>query len=209
MTPDATASPTLASREVELKSVVDDLVLRRRLVEGAGGSLLFEGRLEDRRYDSPDRSLAKRDHVLRLRVHRDETGARGALDWKGPTSYEAGYKVRDELTTPLGDPDAAAAMLERLGYVVTREIDRVIAQYRLHDAIVRFERYPRMDPLVEVEGAPDAIERAITALGLPREGFTAERLPQFVARYERRTGERAAICDRELRGDYPFAPDDA
>jgi len=40
-------------------------------------------------------------------------------------------------------------------------------------------------------------------------GFTAERLPQFVTRFERRTGQRAAICDRELRGDYPFAPDDA
>jgi adenylate cyclase class 2 len=209
MMPDATTAATLASREVELKSVVDDLVLRRRLVEGAGGALLFEGRLEDRRYDSPDRTLAKRDHVLRLRIQRDETGARGALDWKGPTAYEGGYKVRDELTTPLGDPDAAAAMLERLGYVVTREIDRVIAQYRLNDAVVRFERYPRLDTLVEVEGEPDAIERAIAVLGLPRDGFTAERLPQFVARYEQRAGERAAICDRELRGDYPFAPDDA
>ena len=66
-----------------------------------------------------------------------------------------------------------------------------------------------MDSLVEVEGAPDAIESAIAALGLERAGFSADRLPQFIARYEARTGERAAICDRELAGDYPFDPDDA
>jgi hypothetical protein len=30
-----------------------------------------------------------------------------------------------------------------------------------------------------------------------------------VQRFEARTGERAAICDAELRGDYRFRIDDA
>jgi predicted adenylyl cyclase CyaB len=195
-------------REVEVKSVVDDVSERRRRVEAAGAVLRFVGRLEDRRYDTPQRSLAARDHVLRLRVYRDERGARAALDWKGPTEYAGGYKLRDELTTDASDADALAAILRHLGYCVTREIDREIAVYALGDAAVRFERYPRMDVLVEVEGAPEAIERAIAALGMPREGFTTERLDAFVARYQARTGERAAICDRELRGDYPYRDDD-
>lgn len=198
-----------ATREVELKSVVGDVAACRARLEAAGAMLVFEGRLEDRRYDTVPRTLATRDHVLRLRVYRDETGVRGAIDWKGPTRYEDGYKVRDELTSPVGDPGAMAAILERVGYIVTREIDREIAQYVLRDAMVRFERYPRMDVLVEVEGTPEAIERTIATLALARDGFTAERLPQFVARFELRTGERAAICDRELRGDYPFSATDA
>jgi adenylate cyclase class IV len=196
-------------REVELKSVVADVDAARRAIERAGAKLDFAGRLEDRRFDTPDRSLAGRDHVLRLRIYRDGAGARAALDWKGPTMYEGGYKVRDEHSTDASDAMGLATILERLGFVVTREIDREIIQYRLDGAVVRFERYPRMDSLVEVEGAPDAIESAIAALGLERAGFSADRLPQFIARYEARTGERAAICDRELAGDYPFDPNDA
>ena len=84
------------------------------------------------------------------------------------------------------------------------EIDRDVSQYTLDDATVRFERYPRMDVLVEVEGAPAAIERAIERLELPRSEFSAARLPEFVARYEARTGARAALCDRELAGDFTF-----
>jgi hypothetical protein len=61
-----------------------------------------------------------------------------------------------------------------------------------------------MDVLVEVEGEPEAIERAIEGLGMARGEFTSERLPTFVERFERRTGVRAAICDRELAGDYRF-----
>jgi predicted adenylyl cyclase CyaB len=199
-------------REVELKALVPDLADARARLERAGARLVYEGRLEDRRYDAPDRSLAARDHVLRLRVYRDaESGAvrTAALDWKGPTGYDAGYKVREELSTDARDPDALAAILERLGYVVTREIHREIAQYEVAGATVRFERYPRMDTLVEVEGVPEAIELAARATGLPREAFTSERLPAFVARYEARTGERAALCDRELAGDYCFSVGDA
>jgi adenylate cyclase class IV len=196
-------------REVELKSVVPDADAARRAAERAGARLEFEGRLEDRRYDDAARSMLGRDHVLRVRVYRDAAGARASLDWKGPTEMERGYKVREELSTTADDGDALVAIVERLGYVVTREIDRDIAQYALLGATVRFERYPRMDVLVEVEGPEDAIERAIAALGLEREGFTGERLQRFVERFEARTGVRAALCDRELSGDYSLAAGNA
>jgi len=197
-------------REFELKSVVPDVPAARARVEAAGGVLVFAGRLEDRRYDTPDRRLAGREHVLRLRAYRAPAAApRAYLDWKGPTQYEGGYKVREELSTEASDPDALAEMLLRLGYVITREVDREIAQYDVRGTAVRFECYPRMDALVEVEGTPAGIEAAIAALRLPRDGFTAERLPAFVARYEARTGRRAALCDRELDGDFRYRADDA
>ena len=62
---------------------------------------------------------------------------------------------------------------------------------------------------VITEGAPHAIEAAIAVLGLPREGFTSERLTDFIHRFEARTGTRAAISDREARGQYVHAIDDA
>jgi hypothetical protein len=84
-----------------------------------------------------------------------------------------------------------------------------VRAFTLDGATIRFEHFPRMDTLVEVEGLPESIERAIAALGMPRSAFTPERLAAFVTRYEARTGERAAVCDREARGEYPFSIDHA
>ena len=180
-------------REVELKSVVDDVPERRSRIESAGAKLVYSGRLLDCRYDFPDRSMALRDHVLRLRIYENVDGTRAVLDWKGETRYEHGYKIREEISTPAEDADALAKILEMLGFIVTAEVDRQVFQYELGEAVVRFEEYLLMDPLVEVEGTPEAIESAISVLGLPRTGFTSERLTDFVLRFEARTGQRAIL----------------
>jgi len=190
--------------EVELKCVVDDVERRRANVERAGATVVFAGRLEDRRWDTPDRALLAMDHVLRVRTYRSEAGVRAELGWKGPTRREGGYKLRDELETMIADPDTLGAILTALGYEVSIAIDREIVQYDLEGTMIRFERYPRMDDLVEVEGEPEDIERAIAVLGLPREGFNTDRLPDFVKRYEERTGARAQISDADLTGESPF-----
>jgi len=162
--------------------------------------LTFVGRMEDRRYDTPDGRFARRDVVIRLRVYLPSDGGprEAFLDWKGASSSDSGYKVRDELSTTVGDANTLAMILDRLGFIVTREVDRQIWQYTLGSAMVRFEQYPRMDVLLEVEGSPDAIEDAIATTGIPRSAFSDERLLDFVARYEERTGLDAALSDREL-----------
>jgi adenylate cyclase class IV len=190
-------------REVELKAVLDSWRDRSARLERAGATRVFFGRIEDRRYDTDARSLAARDIVLRLRLYRGSDGARAELEFKGPTAYEDGYKVRDEIGSRVSDPESVAVMLSGLGYLVTRAIDREIEQWDVDGASVRFERYPRMDDLVEVEGEPEAIERAIAALGIPRNAYTAERLTDFAMRYEARTGTRAALSDAELAGNAP------
>lgn len=191
-------------REIELKAVVDDLAERRRMIEAAGAALSFEGKISDRRFDFASRELSGRDEVLRTRRYQSTASTRTYLDWKGPTEMQGVYKVRDEITAPVEDFDSLERILEKLGLRLTWEIEREIAQYQLAGATIRFETYPRMDVLVEVEGEPDAIEAAIEALGLPRGTFTNERLPDFVNKFEHRTGVRAAISDRELKEDYSF-----
>lgn len=191
-------------REVELKAVVDDLAERKKKIEAAGATLSFEGKISDRRYDFASRELTGRDEVLRTRRYEDRASARTYLDWKGPTEMRDGYKMREEITAPVEDSDALEKILEKLGFELTWEIDREISQYQLAGAIIRFETYPRMDVLVEVEGEPNAIEAAIDAIGLPRGMFTNERLPDFVNAFEHRTGVRAAISDRELQNNYSF-----
>jgi len=191
-------------REVELKAIVDDLAVRRKKIESAGGTLSFEGKISDRRYDFTSGELSVRDEVLRTRTYQSRSSTRTYMDWKGPTEVQGGYKIREEITAPVEDLDSLEKIFEKLGLALTSEIDREIAQYQFGGATVRFETYPRMDVLVEIEGEPKAIEVAIEALGLQRGTFTNERLRDFVSKFEHRTGVRAAISDRELKDDYSF-----
>ena len=191
-------------REVELKAVVDDLAERKNKIEAAGATLSFEGKISDRRYDFATRELTGRDEVLRTRCYQNSASTTTYLDWKGPTEMRDGYKMREEITASVEDSHSLEKILEKLGLELTWEIEREISQYQLAGAVIRFETYPRMDVLVEVEGEPDAIEAAIDAIGLPRGMFTSDRLPDFVSAFEQRTGVRAAVSDRELNEDYSF-----
>jgi predicted adenylyl cyclase CyaB len=195
--------------EVELKAVVADLAATRKRIEKGGARLTYEGRLVDRRYDMESRELADRDEVLRLRRYESGGSAKTYLDWKGRTETQGPYKIREEISTLVDDFAATELILDKVGFIVTMEIDREIAQYEIGSAMIRFETYPRMDVLVEVEGTPEAIEQAIEALGMARGEFTSERLPTFVSRFEKRTGVRAAICDSELTGDSQYRRSDA
>ncbi|MFE8601994.1 hypothetical protein [Archangium violaceum] len=178
--------------EVELKSVVDDMLLRRGHVEEAGGRLRFAGTMVDRYYAleaCPDRGAGR----LRVRIYQAPAGGWTELTWKGSARLERGYKVREELNTRVEDDATLREILERTGFAESECITREIAWYVFGDATLRFEQFPRMDLLVEVEGAPEAIEYAIHATGIPREQFTAEPLTEIIRRFEARTGTKALL----------------
>src|SRR2546423_15125005 len=185
-------------REVELKAVVDDVAQRRQNVESAGGTLSFEGKMSDRRYDFPSRDLSSKDEVLRVRSYIGGKSTKTYLDWKGPTEFRDVYKVREEITTAVDDFVSLETILLKLGLAVISEIDREIAHYQLGRATIRFEIYPRMDALVEVEGEPAAIEAAIDALGIPRGTFTNRRVEGFVVYFWHWAGVEAAVFDRDV-----------
>ncbi|MGA2384336.1 MAG: CYTH domain-containing protein [Gemmatimonadales bacterium] len=186
---------SIGARELELKAVVGDAAALAARLAGAGTTCTFRGVMRDRRYDLPDRSLMARDEVLRVRTF-EPAGlgtARAELTWKGPTQRTDGYKEREELQFDVGDAAAAGEVIARLGFEVSDAIDRCVAYHEVAGAVVRIEWYPRMDVLVEVEGAPEKIERAVAATGLARTDFTADRLLDFAARYEQRTGTAAVL----------------
>ncbi|HEV8303639.1 MAG TPA: hypothetical protein VGQ25_01645 [Gemmatimonadales bacterium] len=178
--------------ELELKARVEDPEALRQALLAADARLVYRGAMLDRRFDRKGR-LDARDEVVRLRVFRPADGSAmwGVLGWKGPAGTRGAYRHREEWESRVDDPQATLVVLRRLGYKIVRRIDRAVEQYRVGDATVRLEWFPAMDVLAEVEGAPDAIERAIAVMGLPRGAFLPESLPYFTAAYEQRTGRAA------------------
>lgn len=193
----------MSGNELELKAVVPDAAALRRAILAAGASLRRNGLMADRRFDRGG-ELAARDEVLRTREYRGEGGSveLAQLTWKGPTTRSPdGYKSRQETELAVSD-GAPGELLHALGYRQVHAIDRWIEEYELGGAMVRIEWYPRMDTLVEIEGAPEAIERAIAGTRLPRATFLPDALADFVARYQARGG-RAAASLAELGAGRP------
>lgn len=189
---------TVIRDELELKARVEDPDALRRKLIAAGAELEYRGAMLDRRFDRKER-LKERDEVVRLRVYHPADHSRewGILGWKGPVGNRDGYKHREEWESRVDDPRAVLVVLRHLGYKIVTRIDRAIEQYRLGEATLRLEWYPAMDVLLEVEGLPDDIERAIATTGLPREAFLAESLPYFKEAYEQRTGRKARVSRSE------------
>ena len=189
---------TVAREELELKARVENPDAVRKAILAAGAQLVYRGAMLDRRFDRKDR-LRERDEVVRLRVYHpaDRSGEWGMLGWKGPVATRDGYRLREEWESRVDDPRAVLVVLRRLGYKIVLRIDRAIEQYQLGEATLRLEWYPAMDVLLEVEGAPEEIERAIGATGLARDLFLAESLPYFKEAYEKRTGRPARVSRAE------------
>lgn len=187
--------------ELELKAVVPDPPALRRRLASAGAVPGFAGLMHDRRFDRGGELLG-RDEVLRTRRYVEPGGDRVRVSWKGPVSVDRGYKRRRELEYEVAGAGSAEAVFEALGYRVVEAIDRYVEYFALDAATLRLEWYPRMDVLLEVEGTPEAIERAVAASGLPREAFSADALVAFVARWEARERRRAATAVAAL-GDEP------
>lgn len=186
------------AQELELKAVVTDPARLRQALSNAGAVLRFQGEMSDRRFDRGG-ELTARDQVLRVRsCHYPDGRVESVMGWKGPMRVSQGFKEREELELPIaGESDPPEALLRALGYEVVHGIDRRVEVYRLDGATLRLETYPRMDSLIEVEGEPAAIERAIKATGIPRAEFTADALTEFVRRFESRTGQAAALTWNE------------
>jgi adenylate cyclase class IV len=191
---------TVVREELELKARVEDPDAVRKAILSAGAELMYRGAMMDQRFDRRGR-LERRDEVVRLRVYHpdDKSPEWGVLGWKGPVQRRGEYRLREEWESRVDDPKAVLVILRHMGYKISARIDRAVEQYRLGEATLRFEWYPSMDVLMEVEGQPEAIERAVAATGLPREAFLPESLPYFTAAYEARTGRVARVSRLKRR----------
>ncbi|HEX6849959.1 MAG TPA: class IV adenylate cyclase [Candidatus Polarisedimenticolaceae bacterium] len=186
-----------ASRETEVKLPFESTRAAREALSRAGARLEVARSFEDNRiYDRGDGSLERDGLVLRLRV--DDGG--GRITFKGPVEGERRHKARVEHETVVGDPDAAHRLLEGLGYRVAWRYQKYRTTYRLHDVEAMLDETP-IGCWVELEGEPDAIDRAAARLGIPPDRYVTDTYRDLAVRHARERG--IALADLVFESAAP------
>jgi adenylate cyclase class 2 len=139
-----------------------------REVEGgliAAGAVLISPRTYERnvRYEDAGRTMSGRGIVLRLRQD-----SRARLTYKEPPGAvppeASGVSYRFEVEVEVSNYDAMALILEKLGYHPDLIYEKYRTTYELLSCEVVIDEMP-YGTFVEIEGSPEAIDRAAAAIG--------------------------------------------
>jgi adenylate cyclase class 2 len=157
-------------RETEVKLRARDLARVRAALQQKGALLVRERHFEENvLFDDAARTLRDSGTVLRLR----RTPAGGTLTFKGPRSFEAGIKSREERETAVDQPAALHAILKRLGYQQVFRYQKYRESWSYLGQQVELDETPIGD-FVEVEGDAEGIRRVSAELGYTEQDFVGE-----------------------------------
>jgi adenylate cyclase, class 2 len=192
-----------AGLEIEIKLRVEDTAEMARRLRRLGARSL--GRVHERNtlFDSPDHSLGQSGRVLRVRS-TEEVGAakagrgreggrrrrvRGVLTYKSPVE-ESRYKVRQEIEVTVGSPEQAELILQGLGFRSWFQYEKFRTTYRvpgLLRLVIVLDETP-IGVFLELEGAPEAIDRAAKLLGYGPGDYLRESYYELFERERGRMG---------------------
>jgi adenylate cyclase class 2 len=156
-------------------------------------------------FDTPDGGLAKHGQLLRIRTETTRTkgrsggAARTLLTFKQPMvrgidDEGARFKVRDETETELTSGEALRKIFEGLGLRGWFSYEKYRTTWKLgakdkwaSGLLIEVDETP-IGTFAELEGPPDAIERAAQALGFSRKDYLVKNYLALYAEDCRRRG---------------------
>ena len=141
------------AQEIEAKFRVDAHEPIRQELHGCSARGLGTIIERNRIYDRPDASLRKAGCGLRVRACFDLHGSlkSATMTFKGPVAPGA-FKSREEIETSLTDPEAAAELFERLGFLPVLVFEKKRESWRLGSCRVELDEVPQLGLFVEIEG---------------------------------------------------------
>ena len=176
-----------ARREVEVKLRFDSPGQARRGLEDLGARLVRERTFEDNMvYDDQQGRLVREGKLLRLR----RWGAVATLTYKAPVPGDHRHKVREEHETIVDRPDEVERMLSGLGFHPVYRYQKFRTLFGLNELHACVDETP-IGCFVELEGAPEAIDRAAEALGLGPERYILDTYRALHEREARAQGREA------------------
>jgi len=135
------------------------------------GPSLIEGRtFEDNLLLDREREpLTPQDKLLRLR----RFGGRSLLTFKAPVEGSSRHKVRVEEETGVDDSESMKRILSELGFSPCFRYQKYRTVFGLEDLHVCLDETP-LGCFLELEGAPEAIDRAAARLGFDTADYIRE-----------------------------------
>lgn len=164
-------------QETEVKLRIANLSALRRRLRALGAR--SEGPVHEFNtlFDTPDRVLARRGELVRLRIITDSRRRRRALlTFKGPSGVHGPYKVREEFEHEVVDPELFRSALAALQLQPFFQYEKFRTTFRLpglSDVLIEVDETP-IGNFVELEGTPAAIDRAAERLGYSRSEYLRE-----------------------------------
>jgi adenylate cyclase, class 2 len=197
------------AKETEIKLKVEDVKGFERKLKKLGAKTVGtgDGRVHEFNtiFDTPDGGLAKHGQLLRIR--RETAAGKGkasgakrfVLTFKQPTvrgvsDEGARFKVREETETELTDSDALTKIFEGLGMRGWFSYEKYRTTWKLgakekwaKDLLIEVDETP-VGTYVELEGPPEAIDRAAQVFGFARKDYLVKNYLTLYAEDCRRRG---------------------
>ena len=195
------------AKEREIKLRIDDLpALRRALAKLGAGVARPRVHETNVLFDTPDRSLAKREQLLRIRTELPmgagrKGSPRNLVTFKRPIMTPVRshrgeqHKVREEIEFEVTDAKALAGILEELGMRVWFQYEKFRTTFRLPASnawakglLIELDETP-IGVFLELEGTATAIDRAAAALGFKKQHYILANYMVLYREYCRDRGE--------------------
>ena len=160
----------MKDQEIEVKYYIADLPALEAKLKRLNAHLVQPRTHEvNLRFDTADEVLKSSFKVLRL---RQDKAAR--LTYKGPSQYQEGARLRQEIEFEVSDFAAARRLLEALGYQVSMMYEKYRAAYELDGVEITLDEMPYGN-FAELEGPDTKSLRIVNEkLGLDWETRAAE-----------------------------------
>jgi adenylate cyclase class 2 len=132
--------------EIEVKCPVHDLMIIEKLLKSKGATFGEELHQADIYMGHPCRDFGRTDEALRLRREND----RWILFYKGP-KVDPTSKTREELSTPIPDPESLIIILQRVGFTEVMRVQKVRRVYLFKEVEVCLDHVEGLGNFVEME----------------------------------------------------------
>ncbi|MFC1655464.1 class IV adenylate cyclase [Patescibacteria group bacterium] len=145
-----------------------------------GAEKTFSGLVKVRYFDTVDSKIRNQGDLLRVRQFE---GAHVEVVYKTNKQIEDGCKIYDEYTLKGESFEDATKLFENLGFAVCCTYEKTRTIFKLENAEVVIDEYPKMDPFVEVEaGDAKTIDEIVSRLGLTENESSCETINELIKR---------------------------
>lgn len=147
--------------EIEVKILEVDVQDVMRKLKKLGAKKTFDGEVVAQFFDFPDRSLKKRQEIVRLRT----MGSKSFLTFKKKRSQKA-VKIMDEREIEVKDPAVLRSILAGIGLCETLMLKKHRISYTRGKIHFEIDSHDGIPPFLEVEAKTrKEVERAVQLLG--------------------------------------------